>query len=611
VTEQGFIFHLEDPEQVSQELDRITKLLIRRDLLLNEANNELDEKVGKLEAARKELMQATAYLNSLLANSPDPIWVLDPEGRVTSFNKSAEEITGYPVQEILGQTLDFLFADPAAYHRFLDEVRERHSCHNFRVTIRRRDGGSVDLLMSCALVRGQATEGLPASIIGISKDVTREIRLEMALREANEQLEEKVRQRTCDLENLSQRLAVLNQVATAASQSLELDPLLNNILQVVMELTGFPMGAIFTIDEQECIVVRAHRNIPPHLLGRLRHLKQEDDIIGRAATTGALQASPPRLPEMARSGVRLVVAVPLKAKGAIQGVMSFFASRDRELLEEERYLLLAIGVQAGWAIDNAKLYEQVREDVVKLKEVDRIKTEFIATISHELRTPLTSIVGFLHYAQMTLDSVDQPKLHRYIQVALENGQKLARMIDDLLALQKLESGTLSFHPEPLHLRGLLERLREDLGPQLQAKKQALVIDLPAQLPPVNVDHEQFERVVVNLIVNAIKFSEEPGTITISARHRGKHFTLTVKDTGIGMSPEVKAKIFDHFYQAESSFTRSTGGVGLGLTIAKRIVELHGGTLSVESKPQHGSRFTVMLPERIPRAERAPRTENQA
>jgi PAS domain S-box-containing protein len=580
----------------SAELERITKLLLRRDLMLSEANRELDEKVRSLEATQQDLLRASEYLNSLLFNSPDAIWVLDSEGKVASFNASAEELTGYTAEEVLGKPLDFMFCEETPYRRLLQGEETERSFPNLHAAIRRRDGERLDLLLSVAVIHEPTVLGEAISILSISKDLTREMRLEKALREANELLEEKVRQRTCDLESLSQRLAVLNQVATVASQSLELEPLLGNILKVVLELTGFSMGAISTFEQDDLVRVRAVTNVPEDLLVKLRALNQRNSLLAHARDDAELQVSPPLAPGLFEAGVRLWVVVPLKAKGRVQGVMSLFATTDREVSEDERHLMLAIGVQAGWTLENARLYEQVCEDVVKLKEVDRIKTEFIATISHELRTPLTSIIGFMRYAQIAAEELKRPDLLRYIQVSLENGQKLARMIDDLLAMQKLESGTLRFRLEPVDLRGLLERLADNLGPQLQAKHQTFVLDLPADLPPLNVDQEQFERAMLNLIINAIKFSDGPGTITVSACRLDRATRVTVADTGIGMTPEVREKIFERFYQAESSFTRRTGGVGLGLAIAKRIIEIHHGTLSVDSAPHQGSRFEVELPD---------------
>ncbi|NTV52881.1 MAG: PAS domain-containing protein, partial [Candidatus Firestonebacteria bacterium] len=530
---------------------------------------------------------------------------LDAQGRVTRFNKSAEDLTGYAASEVLGKSLDFFFFDPAHYHDILKNLKLNKSYRNLHMPIKRRDGERTDMLMSISLIGNPGQDGHAAASITISKDMTREIRLEKALKESKEQLEEKVMQRTRDLECLSQRLAVLNQVASTASQSLELEPLLNNILQVVLELTGFPMGIISTFDEKEYIIIRAHRNVPKNILDRIRLLQKAQTVSGQAALTGTLQLGPPMDQDLTRLGIRLVVAVPLRAKGTSQGVMTLLANLDREVSDEERHLMLAIGVQAGWALENAELYEQVRRDVVKLKEVDRIKTEFIATVSHELRTPLTSIIGFISYAQLASQDLKKSNLARYLQVALENGQKLARMVEDLLAMQKLESGTLRFYLEPLELLPMLIRLQEELNPQLHAKEQRLILEIPEDLPPLTVDHEQFERVITNLILNAVKFSNGPGIITITAQHRPGEFTLTVTDTGIGMSHEVRERIFDSFYQAESSFTRKAGGVGLGLTIAKRIVEKHGGTLRAESEPNHGSRFTLSLPEQAPEPEVRP------
>ena len=340
MSQPPFVIRPQDPLQTNRELERITKLLIRRDLMLNEANAELDEKLHKLETAQQELVQATNYLNSLLANSPDAIWVLDSQERVTSFNKSAEELTGYRAEEVLGKTLHFLFFDPDHYKSILGDLAERKSYRNLHMPIRRRDGERTDLLMSIALIGHHYP---PETSITISKDLTRENQLEKELKEAKEQLEEKVMQRTRDLECLSQRLAVLNQVATAASQSLELEPLLNNILQVVLELTGFPMGFISTFDNQDAVLIRAHRNVPENILEQLRVLPKLELVSGRAVATGMLQISPPLSPKLQKSGIRLIVAVPLRAKGTNQGIMTLLANQDREISEEERHLLLAIG----------------------------------------------------------------------------------------------------------------------------------------------------------------------------------------------------------------------------------------------------------------------------
>jgi PAS domain S-box-containing protein len=515
---------------------------------------------------------------------------------VMQFNKIAEEITGYPADEVKGKPLEFLFPEPASYAAWLENLPAQGYYRNLRTRIRKKNGEFAELLLSISLLREKGESGQPIGSMTIVKDISREIRLEEALREANELLEEKVRQRTHDLEILSQTLLVLNQVSTVASQSLELETLLNNILSLVLELTGFTMGAISTLVEKETLAVRAQINLPPLLLDKIRKLGKNEGFIGKAAATGTLQIAEPDLQEMRDAGVLLVVAVPLRAKGSIQGVMTLFSKIDRKVMDEEWDIFMAIGVQAGWAIENAQLYEQVKEDVVKLKEVDRIKTEFIATISHELRTPLTSIIGFLSYAQVALGNLDQKKLARYIHIALENSQKLAHMIEDLLAMQKLDSGNLRLNLEPVLLNDLLEDIGKDLGPQLQAKEQKLVLQISEHLQ-IKVDREQLERAMTNLIVNAIKFSENPGVITVTAwtDPEKNQFRMSVTDTGIGMSPAIREKIFERFFQAENTLTRKIGGVGLGLTIAKRIVEMHGGNIAVESELHRGSCFSLTLP----------------
>ncbi len=599
MSQNPFLKPAGDLKQAYEELDHITKMLLKRDVLLTDTNIELERKNRDLEMARQELLRISQYLTNLLSNSPDAIWGLDNSKKVNTFNKIAEELTGYRIEEVMGRPIDFLFVEPHNYLELIDSLPVQGSFRNIRSRLRRKNGEIAEILMSVSLLPDEGQTGGYIGSMTIFKDMSREIRLELALREANERLEDKVRQRTNELEVLSQSLLVLNHVSMVASQSLELETLLNNILRLVLELTGFNMGIISPFAEHDVLTMRAQMNIPEPLLTRLREIKKGEGIIGLAASNGFLQVAEPDLPEMEAAGIRLVVAVPLRAKGTVQGVMTLFSEIKREVVDEEWDIFMAIGVQAGWAIENAWLYEQVKDDVEKLKEVDRIKSEFIATISHELRTPLTSIIGFLSYANLALEKFDKEKLNRYIKISLENGQKLAHMIEDLLAMQKLDSGTLSLHYESINIQELLEEISTDLGPQLQNKGQALVLDLPPQLPPLEADPEQLERALTNLIVNAIKFSEEPGTITLFARHHPEQgeYELAVADTGIGMTPDVLKKVFDRFFQAESALTRKKGGAGLGLTIAKRIVEMHQGRLEVESAVDQGSRFIVFLPDR--------------
>lgn len=586
-----------DIKQAYKDLDHISKLLIERDAMLTDANITLEKKNKDIENARQELIRTSKFLSNLLDYSPDAIWVFDNDLNVIKFNKMAEEITGFTTEEVLGKPLVILFKDDTHYFQLIKNLETQGDLKNIRTAIRRKNGTEAELLMSLSLLREEGAEGMPIGSVTISKDITREIKLERALREANERLESKVRQRTQDLEILSQSLIVMNQVSTVAGQNMEVNLLLKKILKLVLELTGFSMGSMSIIDRSAKIVVEAEENLSEAVAKRISVLDIGEGFIGRAAGSGFLQVAKPMAAEFIDEGIKLAVAVPLRAKEKVYGIMSLFTETLREIQDEERDMLMAIGVQVAWAIENARLYEQVQKDIEKLREVDRIKSEFIATISHELRTPLTSIIGFLSFALMANDTADKTKLKRYINIALENGQKLAHMIEDLLAMQKLDSGSLRLRFEPVNVKELLEDIARDLSPQLINKEQELIIKITEPFPEVTSDKEQLERVLTNLITNAIKFSEEPGKIIVTAVHfhETNKYQLSVQDHGIGMSPETCEKIFDRFYQAENTLTRKTGGAGLGLTIAKRIIEIHGGRITVASRLNEGSRFTFYLP----------------
>lgn len=583
---------------VNQDLEQLAQLLAERESQLMDSNIRLGEKNQALEEAKHKLERTIEFSNNLLDYSPDAIWVTDENKKIILYNKVAENLTGYQQQDIINQPLCKLFDQDSHYCHLINQLDQSNHLTNIRASLTKKTGERLELLMSISLLREQGACGRPIGTVTISKDITRELKLENALGEANQRLEIKVRKRTQDLEVLSQSLMVMNQISTVAGQRLEVKTLLKNILNLVLELTGFPMGAMLIADQDNHFNLEAQEHLPEAVDEAIKHIPKGLGVIGEAAKSGFLQTAPPQLEALRASGIGLVVAVPLRALGNISGVMSLFAEHPREIQDEERDMLLAIGIQVAGAIENGRLYEQVQKDINQLREVDRIKSEFIATISHELRTPLTSIIGFLSYALMDFDKANLDKIKRYINIGLENGQKLAHMIEDLLAMQKLESGTLRLRLEPVDLVELLDDIKQDLSPQLQNKEQRLIIDVPGDFPDMLVDKEQLERVLTNLITNAIKFSEQPGKIIIKGTYDGvkKEFCLSVRDSGIGMSAETREHIFDRFYQAENTLTRKTGGTGLGLTIAKRIIEIHNGQLSVESELNQGSCFYIMLPE---------------
>lgn len=244
--------------------------------------------------------------------------------------------------------------------------------------------------------------------------------------------------------------------------------------------------------------------------------------------------------------------------------------------------------------DDGPLVIAIVRDVTRERELDRLKDEFVATVSHELRTPLTSIVGFVDLL-LAGDAGPLPDMaRRYLEIVVSNGERLTAIINDLLDVARLEAGQIHLDREPLDLATAAENVAEGFGPQIAAKGQTLRLDLPRDLPRAWADPERIAQVLANLISNAHKYTPQGGSIGVVLRQEGDNLRLSVSDTGVGLSPDERAHLFTKFYRVDKVRSRQAGGTGLGLSITRALVELHGGTIEVESEAGSGSTFSFTL-----------------
>jgi signal transduction histidine kinase len=219
----------------------------------------------------------------------------------------------------------------------------------------------------------------------------------------------------------------------------------------------------------------------------------------------------------------------------------------------------------------------------------------MATMSHELRTPLTSIIG---YSDMLLSGMTgelNEKQSTFIDSILKGGESLLNLINDVLDLTKIEAGRLELNREPVDLRAALLGVLPVVKPRAQDKRIRISTFLPTDLPPVLADPGKLNQVLLNLITNGIKYTHENGSVSVEARTSGELVEIWVNDTGIGIAKEDQQKVFQRFTQIDSSATRSQGGTGLGLAIVRELVEMHGGSIRVQSKLGKGSSFVFTMP----------------
>jgi adenylate cyclase len=248
-----------------------------------------------------------------------------------------------------------------------------------------------------------------------------------------------------------------------------------------------------------------------------------------------------------------------------------------------------VAAQAAIAVQQSRLYQKTREQAERLLELDKQKTEFFQNISHEFRTPITLIQGPLESAV----SAGEGLSHEQSAIALRNSRRLLRLVNQLLDLQRLDAGRMQPSFRPCDLVEFVSQIVESFRPYCEKKGLHLVTGL-SECPKVYLDMEKFDKVIYNLLSNAMKFTPENGTISVTLQSQGYHCILQVKDTGIGIVKEQIPLLFERFRQAEGSENRSYEGSGLGLALVKELVELHGGKVTVDSEYGQGTTFTLCL-----------------
>ncbi len=247
-----------------------------------------------------------------------------------------------------------------------------------------------------------------------------------------------------------------------------------------------------------------------------------------------------------------------------------------------------------------QMADQMDRDITALRRLEQVRKDFVANVSHELRTPLTSIKG---YVEALLDGAkDNPEeATRFLQIILNQSDRLNLILEDLLQLSQIESGLVRFKRDPVRLSALVERTLPLIRPLVDKKRQSLTVAVSPDLPPVSGDEDRLVQVLTNLLDNAVKYTPEGGTIHIAGRIAGQpaddpaQVELSVTDTGIGIPDADRPRVFERFYRVDKARSREMGGTGLGLSIVRHIVEAHNGKIWVEGHQPAGSRFVIHLP----------------
>jgi signal transduction histidine kinase len=300
---------------------------------------------------------------------------------------------------------------------------------------------------------------------------------------------------------------------------------------------------------------------------------------------------------MQQAHFRAVLAVPIQREGRILGGLVVVRQMPGEFAPELVGLLETLATQSALAIENARLFGALAQKSRELEVASRHKSEFLANMSHELRTPLNAVIGFSEVLGERMFGDLNDKQAEYVQDILSSGRHLLSLINDILDLAKVEAGRVELELAPFSLPaaldGTLTLVRERAG------RHGLTLSLAVEggIDEIVADERKIRQVILNLLSNAVKFTPDGGRVEVRVVPANGSVEISVLDTGIGIAPEDQAVIFEEFRQVGSDYARKREGTGLGLALARRFVELHGGKIRVESAVGQGSTFTFTIPVR--------------
>jgi|Deesub1362B_J571_1020462.scaffolds.fasta_scaffold00928_3 PAS domain S-box-containing protein len=577
---------------VTREEERL-KLIDYSDII----EKEVEVRTRKLKKAKEELIKAWTRLEFLISNSPAVIYTCDVGGdwATTFISKNVKEQLGYEPKEFLEHPKFWIeHIHPEDRTRVLAELprlfENDYHVHEYRFL--HGDGSYRWIHAELKLIRD--SEGKPLECIGYWIDITERKKMEDELRKANE------------------RLAVIRELDRIISSSLDIREVYEAFAEGVKRLVDYDRISVALYDEEkDAIRMYIVRTKAEPKMPEVLWIPKKDTIIGQVIDTGkplvlrdAVREKGEKI--IAYEKLRSFVAVPLFSKGKLIGTFNLESSKPDAYSEEDIEVLEDLSKQIAIAIENSRLYVELKSAYEKLqhahkelqkayeelKSLDELKSNILANVSHELRTPITIAKGAI---ELAMDEKDPKEKNQLLKMALNALVRQNFIVEDILEAAKFEKGEVELKLEAVDMAQVINLVTDELKPMLIKENIKTEINVDKKLPLARADQKQLRHVLRNLLSNAIKFNREGGSITIEAREKLGMLEVCVSDTGIGIPKDKLDKIFERFYQVDSSPTRRYGGTGLGLAIVKEIVEAHGGRVTVESELGKGSKFCFTIP----------------
>jgi signal transduction histidine kinase len=423
----------------------------------------------------------------------------------------------------------------------------------------------------------------------------------------NAHLFQQLQARTHELTHSVEELRALGEISQAVSSSLELETVLDTVVQASVRLARVDSGTIYTIESaHDEFVPRASSGLDEETLAEFRHVIGEarDTVVWqatstrRAAQVSDIETSPMSEATRAilrRAGFRALLAVPMIRADQVVGALVVRRRGAGEFPATVVRLLETFATQSAIAVDNARLFREIQDKGRQLELASQHKSQFLANMSHELRTPMNAIIGVSEMLLEDAQDLGHDDQVEPVSRILRAGRHLLALINDILDLSKIEAGKIDLELATFPIETLVRDVASTVGPSAQKNGNRVEVRCAPEVGVVHADEIRVRQALLNLASNAVKFTEG-GLVTIAAGRDGPNWVeFRVTDTGIGITPEQMARLFQDFSQANSSTMRKYGGTGLGLAISRRLCRMMGGDITVESVLGSGSVFTIRLP----------------
>lgn len=534
---------------------------------------------------RKRAEETQALLAGIVDSSEDAIISKTLGGEILTWNSGAERLFGYTAAEAIGQSIALIVPPERREEEsgILARLRRGERVQHFETVRVSKHGRRIDISLSISpILDGHGR------IVGASK-VARDISERKQFQDTLVAMKDELASQLADLGRLQEMSVRLN-------TTLELQPILNETIRTAAELQGTDRGVISLCNDEHGLEVRASQGFNPEFLAAIA-----GDPAAGAGRTSLLERRRVVVEDIEndpsfashrdaarKAEVRAVNSTPLISRtGKLIGVLSTHFRATHRPSARELHLVDLCVRQAVDAIENARLYHQLRE-------ADRSKNEFLAVLAHELRNPLAPIRNAAQILHLT--HVPTPEFKSALDLIDRQMVQMTRLIDDLLDIARITGNKLELRRQTLKLADVLAAAAETCRPMIDERGQSLIVSVPAEAILLDADLTRLAQVVSNLLNNASKFTPANGQIWLTAVRQGSDAVISVRDTGLGIDPRALPDIFDMFAQGDHATCAPQSGLGIGLTLVKRLVEMHGGSVRASSDgPGKGSEFVVRIP----------------